>query len=256
MRGKEVNDTPGVVGVTLHAQTERLQPLKQYPCVERRNGSSRISQDDSTYAGDKSGLSGHVCKHGAMVARIRLGQCRILVGIGLPVKASGIHDYSAQAGTMAANELRGRMHHDIGTMLDRTYEKRCAERIVHDHYGIVAVSDFRNTVNVGDVGIRIAERLYYNGFRIVPESRIYSLEVRRIHYGIVHPLGTERMRYEIVRTAIEVVGRYDMVARLPTFCNAYVMAAAPLATASPATPFSSAATRSSRTAWVELVRRP
>ena len=51
---------------------------------------------------------------------------------GLPVEFAGVHDDAAQGGAVAAQELGGRVDHDIGAMRNGTDEIGRAEGVVDD----------------------------------------------------------------------------------------------------------------------------
>ena len=61
------DDFEGVLYVTLDAEGERLCALEEYPCVERRNGSSGVAQYDGTYACDESSGSCYLGEDGSVV---------------------------------------------------------------------------------------------------------------------------------------------------------------------------------------------
>ena len=52
--GQELNDLLGVLNMTLDTQRQRLGTLQQQECVERRNGSTGITQQDSADVGYKA----------------------------------------------------------------------------------------------------------------------------------------------------------------------------------------------------------
>ena len=84
----------GILHMSLHTEGERLQSLQQDPGIERRQGSTGITEDDRPNAGNEGSSSGHIGKDGAMITGIWLSQGRILVGVGFPVERSSIHDHT------------------------------------------------------------------------------------------------------------------------------------------------------------------
>ena len=76
--GQELNDLLGVLNVTLDTQRQSLSALQQQKCVERRNGSTSITQQDSTDVGYESCGAYCIRKGNAVVARVRLSDRCIL----------------------------------------------------------------------------------------------------------------------------------------------------------------------------------
>ena len=214
MVSQKLDHAQGVAHVALHAQRERLESLQQDPGVEGRDGSARVAQDDGTYARDEGRRSGHVGEDGAGVRRVGLGQRRILVGILLPGEGAAVDDDAAEAGAVAADELRGRVDHDVGAVLDGAYQVGRAERVVDDEGDAMAMGHLGDGLNVSDVAVGIAERLGVDGLRIGLDSSLEGLEVVDVDDGVGDALRRQRVGDEVERTAVEVVGRHDVVARL------------------------------------------
>ena len=60
---------------------------------------------------------------------------------------------------MAADELGGGFHNDVGAVLQRAEQVRGGEGVVHDHRQVVLVGDGGDGLEVGQVGVRVAEGL-------------------------------------------------------------------------------------------------
>ena len=56
-----------VVAVTLDSQWQRFNTLQEDPCVEWRDGSTGVTQDDGTDTSDKCCCTSYVCKHSTVV---------------------------------------------------------------------------------------------------------------------------------------------------------------------------------------------
>lgn len=67
---------------------------------------------------DVGGRSDRVGKNYAVIAGIRLGQTGELVVL-LPVETPAVYNHAAQSGAVPADELGGRMHHHVRSMLNR-----------------------------------------------------------------------------------------------------------------------------------------
>ena len=54
---------------------------------------------------------------------------------------------------MAADELGGGFHNDVGAVLQRAEQVRGGEGVVHDHRQVVLVGDGGDGLEVGQVGV-------------------------------------------------------------------------------------------------------
>ena len=82
---------------------------------------------------------------------------------------------------MPAYKLRGGMHHNISTMLDRTNQIRSTEGIVDNQRDFMTMGNLGNGVNINDIGIRISQCLDKDGFRIFPDSFLEVGQITRIN---------------------------------------------------------------------------
>ena len=124
--GQEFNNLLGVLNVTLDTQRQRLGALQQQECVERRNGSTGITQQDSADVGYESSRTNCICERDAVITRVRLSDRCILAGC-LPVELAGINNDAAEGRAVAADELGSRVNNDISAVLNRTDEVRGTE---------------------------------------------------------------------------------------------------------------------------------
>ena len=111
----------------------------------------------------------------------------------------------------------------------------------------MAVCHFRDGFDIGDVGVGIAECLRIDNLGVGLDGSLKCFEVVDVDNGVGDALSGKCVGNQVERSAVKVVGGNNVVA---------LRKAAPEATASPATPPSRAATRSSNTPCVGLVRRP
>ena len=119
MAGQEADHLQRILHMALHAQAQCLNALQQDEGVEGRNGGTGVAQQDGTDAGDEGCCSHGVGKHDAVIRGVGLGQCGEFLGIGLPVELAAVDDYAAQTAAMTAQELGGRVHYDVGSVLKR-----------------------------------------------------------------------------------------------------------------------------------------
>ena len=89
---QEIHHFQCILHMTLHTQTQCFQALQENEGIERRKCSTCITKDDGTNTSDKCCCTSHICKNRSMIGWFRLGKCRILVGIGFPIKLATIYD--------------------------------------------------------------------------------------------------------------------------------------------------------------------
>ena len=111
---------------------------------------------------------------------------------------------------MTANELGGRVNHDVCSVFDRT-EDDGSEGVVNNDNDIVFVCNFCNGIQVGHVAVRIAERLHVHSLCVRTDGCLECLKVIHVDDGVADTLSAQRVSDEVVRTAIEVVGCHDVV---------------------------------------------
>ena len=158
--------------MAVQPQGEGLHPLEQQKGVEGRDDGAGVPQENGADIGDKGGGAGGVRKGYAVIAGVGLGDGGVLPR-GLPVEFAGVHDDAAQGGAVAAQELGGRVDHDIGAMRNGTDEIGRAEGVVDDQGQTVPVGDGGDGVNVRDVAVGIAQRLQVNCLGVWPDCFLH-----------------------------------------------------------------------------------
>ena len=180
--GQELNDLLGVLNVTLDTQRQSLSALQQQKCVERRNGSTSITQQDSADVGYESSRTNCICKRDAVITRVRLSDRCILAGC-LPVELAGINNDAAEGRAVAADELGSRVNNDISAVLNRTDEVRGTESVVDYERQTVLVRNLCDSLDVRNVGVRVAESLDVNRLSIVLDSAFQFFQIVCINEG-------------------------------------------------------------------------
>src|ERR1039458_8335188 len=100
----------GVAAVRLHAEFERLDSLNEQERVERANAGSEIAQTLHARLNDVRQRPKHLGELHAVISRARLCDRRVLAG---PWELAAIDDDAADGDAVPAQELGGRLHHDI-----------------------------------------------------------------------------------------------------------------------------------------------
>ena len=112
---------------------------------------------------------------------------------------------------MPPDELRGRVYDDIGAVFYRLNENR-RKGVIDDEEHLMAMSHFSNTRQIGNIGIGVAQRLGKDNLRVRLDGALQRLQVVDIDNGVADAAARQRVGDEVERTAIEVVGGYQMVA--------------------------------------------
>src|SRR4051812_18376272 len=98
----------------LHAEFQSLDALYKEERVEGADAGTEIAQAFHAYFDDPRQRPKDLGEDHAVITGARLGNGWIFVG---PRKLAAIHDDAADRRTVAAQELRRRVHDDIGAVL-------------------------------------------------------------------------------------------------------------------------------------------
>ena len=197
--GEVFQDLLGVFHVAIQAERKRFDTLQQQECVERRNGSTFIAEEDSA---DVDGIS-RCARRGERnaVARVLLGELRELAA-GSPVELAAIHDDAAESRTVTADELGRRMHNHVGTVFNWANQVRRTEGVVDNQRTLVLVGNRRDGVDIRNVGMRVAERFDEDELRVALDCGFDTLEIVRVDERGLDTEGAERMLQQVESTAI------------------------------------------------------
>ena len=148
-----------------------------------------------------------------MIRGIRLRECGELVVL-FPVELTTIYNHTTEAGAVAAQELGCRMYNDVCTMLQRTDEIRRTKGIIDNKWNAVLVGYCCHTFQVEHVAVGVAEGLGIYYFCVGFDSCFQGVEVVHINNRVGDALSSQRMRNQVVGTAIEVISSNDMITGL------------------------------------------
>ena len=211
---EEVDELQRVLRVTLHAQGERLEAVDEVECVRRRDGRARVAQNERAEVDDEGDRAERIGKAQPVVARVRLGDVRE-PSRRLPVEPAAVDDDAAERRAVSADELCRRMHNDIRAVLDGAQEVRRRERVVDDDGDAVFVRDLGDRLDVDEIGVRIADGLDVDAFRIRTDRRLIRRRAAfRIDKGDVDAPLLDRVLQEVERAAVDGLLGDDMVSRV------------------------------------------
>ena len=170
----------GVLLVARHAQVQRLGPAQHEPGVERRQ--------------DRTDRVLH-----------ELQRLRVLLAL---------HDRdAAHAVRVAVQELRGRVHDDVGAERERPLEERAHEGVVDDQDRTLPVRDLGERPDVADLHHRVGGRLEPQHVEATGLGR-ERRGVGRVEEGELDAVVGQDLREQAVGAAVHVVGDDDAPAGL------------------------------------------
>ena len=138
------------------------EPVRIRNALKRRDRRADVAQAEDA-AGDGEGeIAESLVQHHAAIFRARLRQHRIVAGLR-PVERAAIHDDAAHRIAMAADELRQRMHDDVGAIFDRPDEIGRRQRVVDDQRKTMLVRDFGDGLDVDELAAGIGKALDEDG---------------------------------------------------------------------------------------------
>ena len=149
-----------------------------------------------------------------MVARIGLGEHRELV-VGREVERAAVDDDATDRGAVAADELGGRVHDDVGTPLEGPEQPRRGHGVVDDQGDAVLVGHPGHALEVEDVVAGVADGLGEEGLRVRSHRAAPGVEIVGVvdERDVDAPL-RERVVQEVVGAAVQRGGRDDVAALL------------------------------------------
>ncbi len=114
---------------------------------------------------------------------------------------------------MSREELRRRVHHDVGSVLDRADEERRRDRIVDNQRDAVPLRHASDGVDVDDVVLGVRERLGEDRLRLGADQGVPFGVVRGVPDVLDgHAHAREGAVEEHARSAVDARGRDDVLA--------------------------------------------
>ena len=210
---QELNDLLGVLDMTVNAQRQSLGALEQDPGVERADAGALVTQQDGADIGCEGGGTGSLGKRNTVVGGVGLSDLGVL-SARLPIEVTAVDDHTAQRSAVTADELGCGVDDDVGTMLQRTEQIRGAEGVVDDNRQTVLLGDLGDSVDVGDVGVGVAERLEIDDRGVVLDGPLDLFQVMGIDEGGLDAKLGERMLQQVVGATVDGLLSHHVVTGL------------------------------------------
>ena len=115
---RKPRDGLAVGDVARHAHGQRLDALQQIEGIGGAHAGAEVAQALGARAHDEGAGAELLGEGDAVIAGVGLGHGRELARRGRPVEAAAVDDDAADGDAVAAQELGGGMHDDVGAVLD------------------------------------------------------------------------------------------------------------------------------------------
>ena len=211
MGAQVFHDLLCILGVAFEPQREGLDSLQQQERVERRDRSAGIAQEYGADVGDEGRRAYRVIERHAVIAGVGVGDVRIFSAC-FPIEPARFDDDTAEGRAVAADELGGRVDDDIRAVLDGSDQIRRAEGVVDDQRQAVTVGYLGDSVDIGYVGVGIAEGLEVDRAGVVADRALDLAEVVSVDKGSIYPVLGQGMRQQVVAAAVDGLLGYYMTA--------------------------------------------
>ena len=111
------------------------------------------------------------------------------------------------------------MNNDISTVLDRADEVRSAEGVVNYERQTVLVRNLCNSLDIRNIGIRVAESLDVSSLSIVLDSAFQFFQIMCINEGGLNAELRQSVCQQVIAAAVDGLLCYDVVASLSKCLN-------------------------------------
>ena len=104
---------------------------------------------------------------------------------------------------MAADELGGRVDHDVCAVLDGADQVRGAEGVVDDQRQAVLVGNGGNGINVGDIAVGVAQGLQIDGLGVGLDGVLHLGQIVSVDKGGGHAELGQGVLQQVVAAAVD-----------------------------------------------------
>ena len=210
--GQRLGHCLGVGHVALHPQRQRLDALEDLEGVGRAHASPEIAQTlgpSPAYEGAGAEL---VTEADAVIAGVGLRQ-RGKQARGVPVEVAAVNEHASESHAVPAQELGGRVHHDVGAVLEGLDEVRRREGGVHHQGQAAGVGHGGHRFDVEDLYAGIAERLREDEPGVGADGGREVVGAAGVHEGRRDAEAAQREVEHVVGAAVDVAAGHDVGAR-------------------------------------------
>ena len=128
----------------------------------------------------------------------------------IPLKISTVGYHTADRAAVTVDIFGSGVDDNVGSKLDRLYEKSSRYRIVDDKRKSMLMCQLCPCLNVCDIQLRIADRLSEDGPCIVGDCLFYKAEISAIHENGLDPESLQIMK-QIDRSSVKARACDDLL---------------------------------------------
>ena len=209
---QEPGHRAGVGDVFLHSLGQGLEALEQQEGVEGRHRGPHVPELFGPQLRAERKLSEVLPEPQPVVTGVRFGHLR--EATAPPVEPPGLHDHAADGRAVPADELGGRVHHDVGPVLQWPAQVRRGEGGVHHQGQVVGVGHVGEGNQVGDGPRRVADDLGVEETRVGVDACGERLGVVSVHEAGLDAEAAQRGLEHGVGAAVERRGGHEVAALL------------------------------------------
>ncbi len=211
---EELGHRRGVGHMALHPQRQRLQALEQEEGVEGADRGTEVTQELDSGLGDVGPGAQHGPVGEAVVAGVGLVEAGVAVGVG-EVERAAVDDGAHDRVAVTAQELGGRVDHDVGPPVERADQVRGGHRVVEDEGHTHLVGHVGHALDVEDVVHRVADGLAVEGLGVGAHGPAPGVEiVDVVHERGLDPELGQGVVQQVVGAAVQGGPGHDVAAGL------------------------------------------
>ena len=188
------------------ADAEGLQALDELGGAGRGEGGAEVVQELAARQRQVGAAAVPVDECLSAVAGLGPGQLGPPLRGCAVVEGAAVHDRPAEDGPVPADELRGGVHHHVGTMFQWPVQDRRRQGAVHHDRDPGGVGDVRQRRQVRHGGQRVGDGLQEERAGVRPDRRAPGLRVGRIGESDLDAEVGEGVRQQVHRPAVELAG--------------------------------------------------
>lgn len=125
-------------------------------------------------------------------------------------KVPGIYDDAAQRGSVSAEELGCGVNNQIRAVLNGPDQVRCTKGIIHHQRQAVAVCQFSQRIDVGNIAVGISQGFNIDGPGVWLNSALHLVQVVDIHKAGGDAEIGQRMSQQIIAASVDGLLRHDV----------------------------------------------
>src|SRR5882672_8437597 len=188
--------------MALHAQRQRLDTLENLERARWAYAGAEVPQAFAPRAQEEGRNGGLLLEIHSVEARVGLGQLRKFPR-GFPVERAAVHEHAADRHAVTAEELGGRVIHEIGAVVEGLEEVRRGEGGIHQERQLRGVRDRGDRGNVEHVQPGVAEGLAEKKLGVRPDRLFPGGEIARSYERGFDAEARQSIGEQIVRAAVE-----------------------------------------------------